>query len=147
MVERASLSHSVFSDSIRGTRVDLPRLIVAFLAINFLPALALWRYNAIHEWLQRNRKKVIIFACLLVILFLLMVGSAVYEQVRRVQQTSSKKGAAVVNPSPARVVRPDEIPAVSNVGPTSEGLPPGFVWETTPAPGATPTPVRRAIEQ
>ena len=42
---------------------------------------------------------------------------------------------------------PTVVPAVSNVGPTSEGLPPGFVWETTPAPGATPTPVRRAIEQ
>ena len=34
----------------------------------------------------------------------------------------------------------------SRGGPSSEGLPPGFVWETTPAPGTTPTPVRRAIE-
>ena len=124
--------------SVTKSSIDFSRLIVVLLAANLLPAVILWRSEAIGEWLQRHKRKVIISACVLVILFLLIVGSAMYEQAYR-----GIKSSRVVSPSPAPVIHPAKTPSGSNFEP---GLPPGFVWETTPpAPGATPTPVRRAI--
>jgi uncharacterized protein YraI len=82
-----------------------------------------------------------------------LIGEPVTNGTTRWQQISSRGVVGWVNadylvPSQGgQNTPPTVVPAVSNVGPTSEGLPPGFVWETTPAPGATPTPVRRAIEQ
>ena len=82
-----------------------------------------------------------------------MIGKPVTNGDTRWQKIQSRGVVGWVNADylvPSRGgqdIPPTVLPAVSNVGPTSEGLPPGFVWETTPAPGATPIPVRRAIEQ
>ena len=63
-----SFTNSVFSSSylsrIDETRVDFPRLFAALLAINFLPAVALWCYDAIRDWLRRHKRKVVMVACM-----------------------------------------------------------------------------------
>jgi hypothetical protein len=103
-----SFTNSVFSSSylsrIEETRVDFPRLFAALLAINFLPAVALWCYEAIRDWLRRHQRKVVMVACMLVLLFLLMAGSAMYERTHRTPPTPSgldRSSASAVSPSPS----------------------------------------------
>ncbi len=131
---------SVFGISIHETRIDIPRLIVAILAINFLPAVALWRYDQLCEWLRGHKGKIgfwlrgdkskiglfaYVLAWILGVFFLFWLA-AMDDQKRRVDQTPSLPiSIKLVSPSPAS--------AAPVKSPSS-----GFV-------DATPTPVRRAI--
>ena len=63
------------------------RLIVALLAVNFLPAVILWRSEVIGEWLRRHKRKLVISACVLVLLFSLWLGVMFYEKAHRVPPT------------------------------------------------------------
>jgi hypothetical protein len=55
---KSAFERSVLGNSWdRETRVDISRLIITLLAINFVPAVALWRYNAIREWLQCHKSE------------------------------------------------------------------------------------------
>ena len=163
-VTKGAFERSVLQSSTDETQIDISRLVTTLLAINFLPAVALWRYNQIREWLRRHEKKVVIFTCVLLLLFLLMIGSAIYKQARPFQ-TSSGSSASVLTPSPTPVTGPVKSPAAGASIPSPASVS-DFDWasaeEVTPpsksmptaAPkipdgwriiDPTPTPVRRAI--
>ena len=51
--------------SVTRSSIDFSRLIAALLAVNFLPAVILWRSEVIGEWLRRHKRKLVIsLACL-----------------------------------------------------------------------------------
>jgi hypothetical protein len=151
-VSKGALEHTIFEGSFRERRVDVSRLIITLLAINFLPAVVLWQYDQVREWLRRHKKKTVVFgyvlACVIGVLFILVVGSAIYEQqTRRADRTPSFPiGINLVSPSPAPAASPSKpmtaeelLDAASPTSADSVASPsPGFV-------DATPTPVRRAI--
>ena len=60
---KGPFEQSVLQSSIAETRVDISRLIITLLAVNFLPAVALWRYNATVEWLQRHHGEIRSLSC------------------------------------------------------------------------------------
>jgi hypothetical protein len=128
-MSKGAFERSVLESSFYETRIDISRLIITLLAINFLPAVALWRYDQLCEWLRRHKRKIVVVACVLAcvlgVLFLVVVGGTIYEHTRRVARTPSTISLEVVSPSPAS--------AAPVKSPSS-----GFV-------DATPTPVRRAI--
>jgi hypothetical protein len=54
--EQGAFEQSVLGRSDRQIRVDIPRLVITLLALNFLPAVALWHYDTIRDWLERHKK-------------------------------------------------------------------------------------------
>ena len=102
---KGAFEQSVLQSSIGETRVDISRLIISLLAINFLPAVALWRYNEIREWLQRHKSEIdttivrlgVILVCVIVIVVLIVV----VQQAQR----SLSRDAKAVNPSWAPEIR------------------------------------------
>jgi hypothetical protein len=72
-----------FSGSpVTRSSIDFSRLIAALLAVNFLPAVILWRSEVIGEWLRRHKRKLVISACALVVLFLLWLGGVMFYEKR-----------------------------------------------------------------
>ena len=124
--------------------VDLGRLAVALLAVNLLPAFALWHCDAIGEWLRRHKRKVAIVACVLFLLFLLMIGAAMYEKAHRVPPTPSsldkQSSASEASPSPAPPSEPK--PSATPKLDLSKYVP--VTPAATPYPAATPQPAPAA---
>ena len=85
-MNKGAFEQSVLVSSDYETRVDIPRLIITLLAINFLPAVALWRYDQLCEWLRRHKRKIIVFAyafaCVLGVFFLVVVGGTIMAYTR-----------------------------------------------------------------
>jgi hypothetical protein len=127
-MSKGAFEQSVLGSSDLETRVGISRLIITLLALNFLPAVALWRYNPILEWLQRHqggiRSLSAALLAVIAVLALLGVGLAIYVNAQR----TSSFGANTAGPSAAsaRHSTPD---------------PGGWVNVVDP----TPTPIRRAI--
>jgi hypothetical protein len=44
------------SHAVTKSSIDFSRLIVVLLAVNFLPAVLLWRHDEIAGWLERNKR-------------------------------------------------------------------------------------------
>ena len=55
---KGAFEESILQSSIAETRVDISRLIITLLAMNLLPAMALWRYYAIVEWLEHHHGEI-----------------------------------------------------------------------------------------
>ena len=127
---KGAFEQSVLQSSVAETRVDISRLIVTLLAINFLPAVALWRYNAIRDWLQRHKSPLvrlgIILVCLMIVVAL--VGVALQQ-------------AHLASSGGARAVGPPAAPAKHPAQPVPTEAPSDWIDLVDP----TPTPVRRAI--
>ena len=128
-ISKGAFGQSVLGSSVSETRVDVSRFIISLLAINFLPAVALWRYNEIREWLQRHKSELDTFARLGVFLACMIVVVVLIGIVLQAQRS----GAKVVSSSPA-IGPAQTLPAAT------PNIPPG--WELV---DPTPTPVRRAI--
>jgi hypothetical protein len=111
-----------FSGSpVTRSSIDFSRLIAALLAVNFLPAVILWRSEVIGEWLRRHKRKLVISACALVVLFLLWLGGVMfYEKAYRVPPTRSS---------------PDKQSSVSSASPSPASSSPA---SPSPAPPAAP---------
>jgi hypothetical protein len=58
--------------NITKTSIDFSRMIAALLAANFLPAVIIWRFKTICEWLDRHTGKGVIVARVLLFLFILL---------------------------------------------------------------------------
>jgi hypothetical protein len=90
----------VLGNSDLERRVDISRLIITLLALNFPPAVALWRYDAILEWLQRYQREIrslsLALLTFIAVLALLGVGLAIYGQAQR-----SSGGANAAGPPAA----------------------------------------------
>ncbi len=115
---KGAFGQSVLQSSIGETRVDIFRLIISLLAINFLPAVALWQYNEIHEWVQRHNSLIDAPPIWFALVFLvLMVGVVL---IALVSPPASAKDPAKLLPTED----PDD-------------------WAILVDP--TPTPIRRAI--
>ena len=99
---KGAFEQSVLQSSIHETRVDISRLIVSLLAINFLPAVALWRYNEIREWLQRHKSEIDTTFVRLAVFAVSMMVIAVLIGLVLLAQRSSSGGAKVGSPSPAK---------------------------------------------
>jgi hypothetical protein len=127
-MSKGAFEQSVLGSSDRQIRVDISRLIITLLALNFLPAMALWRYNPLLEWLQRYQREIralsVAVLAVIALLALLGVGLAIYGQAQR----ASSGGANAAGP-PGASARP--------ASQASGG------WVN--AVGLTPIPVRRAI--
>ena len=124
--------------------LDLSRLIVALFAVNFLPALVLWKHHEIVRWqekrkqpqpsyedkegIARNQQRAALaFAKILLVAILVVVGAGIYVIVSSLPKSNPATASNSVTPPAARVT-------------SGAALPPGFVIEN-----ATPTPVRRAV--
>jgi hypothetical protein len=59
---------SVLQSSARETRVAISRLIITLLAINFVPAVALWRYEQYAAWFKSHQRQLNLAARLVTIL-------------------------------------------------------------------------------
>jgi hypothetical protein len=126
--------------------IDFSRLIVALLAVNFLPAVILWRSEVIGEWLRRHKRKLVISACLLFLLLLLFIGGALfYEKAHRVPPTRSSldKQSSVrsASPSPAPPSGPaSPSPSQDSISrPAFSNLPAGATVVSTPSPAPSPS--------
>ncbi len=126
---KGAFEQPVLQSSTRETRLDISRLIITLLAINFLPAVALWRYNEIREWLQRHKSELDTFVRLVVFLVSMIVVVVLIGIILQAQRA----GPRVESPSPA-------IDPAKTLPAAPPNIPPG--WELV---DPTPTPVRRAI--
>jgi hypothetical protein len=124
---KGAFEQSVLQSSIGETRVDISRLIISLLAINFLPAVALWRCNAIRDWLQRHESQLVRLGIILVSLMIVVVLISV------VLQLASSGGANAAGPPAASAKHRTQL--IPTKGPGD--------WVDLVDP--TPTPIRRAI--
>jgi len=90
---KGAFEQSVLQSNTVETRVDIFRLIITLLAINLLPAVALWRYNAICDWLQSHQGEIrslsIALLKLIAVLVLIGVGLAdIRESATRLKSQS-----------------------------------------------------------
>jgi hypothetical protein len=53
-MSKGAFERSVLGSSDRRVRVDIARLVMTLLALNFLPAVALWHYDTIRDWLHQK---------------------------------------------------------------------------------------------
>ena len=127
-MSKGALEQSVLGSSDLDTRIDISRLIVTLLALNFLPAVALWQYDAIRDWLQLHEGEIrslsVALTAVIVVVVLLGLGLAIYGQARR----PSSGSANAADP-----------PAASAKHATTDAD------EWIPVLDSTPIPVRRAI--
>jgi len=133
------LRQSVFHEEFRETRMDFPRLLAVLLAVNFLPAVAIWKWPEISSWASRHKKRLIIAAVSLFVLAFALSGYAAWaaaDKARRDREwdelcrknMEERKAAAQLN-SQAR-------------------LRPGYIHlspSPSPAPRTAEPEVRRAI--
>ena len=137
-----------YRQDITKTSIDFSRMIAALLAANFLPAVILWRFKTIGEWLRRHKRKLVISACALVLLFLLWLGGVMlYENAHRVSPTRSsldkQSSVSSTSPSPAN---PSPAPPAAQASPSPSqdsifrpafsDIPPGYFIVEYPGPGS-----------
>jgi hypothetical protein len=104
-MSKGALEQSVLGSSDFDTRVDISRLIVTLLALNFLPAVALWRYDAIRDWLQLHRKELNTTVLWLsraitvsIVGAVLIAGVAICRQARRAPSEGARVGYSTTSP-------------------------------------------------
>ena len=100
-----------YRPDITKSSIDFSRMIAALLAANFLPAVILWRFKPIGDWLDRHTGKLAIVARVFVFLFILLfvIGAAMlstfYGKAQRVHPPRSslpeQSSASGASPSPA----------------------------------------------
>ena len=103
-----------YRPDITKSSIDFSRMIAALLAANFLPAVILWRFKTIGDWLDRHKGKFAIVARVLLFLFILLfvIGAAMlsmfYGKAQRVPpprsslpEQSSVSGASPSSASPS----------------------------------------------
>jgi hypothetical protein len=147
--------------NITKSSIDFSRMIAALLAANFLPAVILWRFKTIGEWLdrrvpppealpgnrrERERREREAAFVLMLIGAVSLVCLMFYEKAHRVPPTSSslnkQSSASGASPSPAPPSEPK--PTAQPSTPQYSDLPPGTQVESTPQPTPTPQPAPAA---
>jgi hypothetical protein len=145
------------SYAVTKSSIDFSRLIVVLLAVNFLPAVLLWRHDEIAGWSERrkrdsatiprnemvdrarSRRGIVLFTCVLVALLLVVgfvAGLGIYN---RLAPPPSKPKSDDLSQTSALGPVKSPPPATRAPTPSYSDLPPGFEVVSTP------TPVRRAI--
>jgi len=153
-MSKGAFEQSVLGSSDRQIRVDISRLIITLLALNFLSAVALWHYDTIRDWLQLHQKDLnttVVWLSRAITILIVggvsIAGVAVCGQARRASGKGASPGHSTTSPKAsigsesafdwgsARAVTEE-----SNSQPTSA---PKLAdqWEYI---DPTPTPVRRA---
>jgi hypothetical protein len=101
-MSKGAFEQSVLASSDVDTHVDISRLIVTLLALNFLPAVALWQYDGfvigygLHQ--REIRSLSLALLTLLAVIVLLGVGLAIYEQARRASSDGASVGHSTTSP-------------------------------------------------